>query len=218
MNELATHPDIAVPSRNVPCVDHELVHPRNVRRYMIQYSQLLGRSIATPSELIEAFFELNQKFGYAGFKSMPDRHPDLSSFGSRTDIRFVTLTRRDIASTVASFLVALRTGTWRRSGEAPPASWRFVPSRDAGQATGNLSYVLESEERLRRMPDAVRLTYEELCDPRFRSAPLEDFFGRPVHLSNPRPPTSGESYVENWPEFREFIERSARRLTNTAGA
>ena len=213
MNRLASFPDVAVPGRNLTCVDQELLHPKRVREYMAGYSRLCGTLITRPRELIDRFFELNSGAAYAGFKSMPDRHPDLEEFVARPDIRFITLTRRDIASTVASFLTAQSTDSWRRFGEPQQAHWRFESSRDSDRVLANLGYIQQSEEQLRRIPRAIRLSYEELCDPGFCCPPMDDLFGRPVRLEDPKPPTSAASYVDNWEEFRDFVEREYRRLS-----
>ena len=78
-------------------------------------------------------------------------------------------------------------------------------------------YVLNSAAQLRRVPDAIALTYEDLCRPEFSDPALDAFFGRPIRLDDPKPPTSAETYVSNWPEFLAFIEAQQRELTARAG-
>ncbi len=52
---------------------------------------------------------------------MPERHRNYKEFIGRIDVEFIVLIRKDIASTVASFLVAMAEGSWERTGEAHPA-------------------------------------------------------------------------------------------------
>ena len=70
--------------------------------------------------------------------------------------------------------------------------------------------------QLSQVPNTIALAYEDLCDPTYRNAALDDFFGRPIQIENPKPPTSGGSYVENWDEFRDFIDRGSRKLEENA--
>jgi hypothetical protein len=212
MNALAKFDDIAVPSKNIECVDNELVHPEQVSNYARQYSRLCGVPIASPSALIECFFSHNAGYRYCGFKSMPNRHRDFEAFTRREDIRFITLTREDIASTAASFLTALTTNSWRRSGGSQPAKLRFRRTEHERSVLGNLLYIQTSQTLLARVPRAIALTYEALCQPDFSSAALDEFFARPIGIQDPRPPTSGASYIENWDEFRQFVEEALRGL------
>lgn len=217
MNVLECFPDIAVPNKNIPCVDNELVHPKRVQEHLKRYSALCGAPITSPDQLIDCFFAHNAAFAYAGFKTMPNRHKNLAAFVARPDIRFITLKRQDIASTVASFLLAMKTDSWRRFGEPPQTTWKFVAAQDGPPARNNLTYILHSLAQLSRVPNAIRLTYEELCDPHFHSPALDDFFGRPIKLDDPKPPTSASTYVENWDEFRAFIDEASRTFAAQAG-
>lgn len=204
MKALTRHSDIAGPSKNVASDDEELLRPAAAWRYAQEYSALCGRLIATPNELIESFFALNRGCAYAGFKSMPQRHDDYAQFIARDDIQFITLDREDLPSTVASFLLAERTGAWRRAGEAPPARWTFR-SEDRLRVAQLVEYVLLVRQRLAEIPRAIHLTYEQLCDPQFSHAPLDGFFDRPIRLPDPRPATHASTYTENWEEFCALI-------------
>ena len=131
MDRLAQYPDVAVPNKNIECIDHELMHPARIQAHAAAYAKLCGRAITTPEELIDCFFGFNSSAAFAGFKTMPNRHRDLGSFTARPDIQFITLTRRDLASTVASFVMAMTTESWRRYGEPQTARWTFDLQRDA---------------------------------------------------------------------------------------
>lgn len=213
MNFLAKFDDIAMPCKDVDCVDNELLNPDSVVRIAAEYAARCSAPIRTPDELIECFYRVHGAAPYAGFKSMPNRHSDLAAFTVRQDIRFITLVREDIASTVASFQVAIHTGSWRRFGEPQAARWVFNPARDGQGVLSNLAYVLQSNAALRRIPHAIALTYEGLCDPAFSNAALDQFFARQVRIDNPRPPTHGSSYVENWEEFAAFVQNAASGAT-----
>jgi len=206
MDRLAREPDIALPGKNIDCIDQELVHPSRVNAHAAAFARLGSTTISTIDQLIDCFFTVNAGRAYAGFKTMPNRHRDFDRFVNRSDIRFITLSRRDIASTVASFVVAMATDSWRREGGAQTARWTFVPKRDGPAVAGNLRYVLNSSAQLEKVPGAIALAYEDLCDPKYASPDLDAFFGRSIRLDEPKPPTSGRSYVANWAEFCDFIE------------
>jgi UDP:flavonoid glycosyltransferase YjiC (YdhE family) len=212
MEVLEGFENVAVPNKNFSCPDNELVHPKRVREHMEKFAALRGRPINSNDELIEAFFEFNNNFAYAGFKSMPDRHQNFDEFIFRKDIRFITLKRRDIASTIASFTMARATGSWRRHGEERQEQWRFDPARDGDWIRSNLLYILSSHERLDRVPDAISLHYEDLCDATYSCPELNEYFAHEIRLRNPKPPTSGGSYVANWEVFTAFVEDARREL------
>jgi len=212
MNRLQLYPDIAMPGKNIECVDQELVHPARLQAQAAAYARLCARAITTPEQLIDCFFEVNANAAFAGFKTMPNRHRDLDRFVARSDITFITLSRRDTASTVASFLLAMATDSWRRDGGPQTARWTFDPQRDATAVLSNLRYVVKSDAQLRAVPNAIALAYEDLCDPGFSNLTLDAFFGRPIRLDDPKPPTSGETYVANWSEFRAFVSASLGML------
>ena len=216
MNFLAKFDDIALPCIDVECADNELLNPKRAAQYAKVYAARCALPVNTVNDLIECFYRVHGTATYAGFKSMPNRHPDFDAFAARSDIRFITLVREDIVSTVASLLVAIDTGFWRRVGEPHSAKWRFDLARDEQRVLSNLAYVLQSNEVLRLIPDAIALTYEELCEPNFRSSALNHFFARHVCIENPRPPTHGSSYVENWDEFAAFVQSSVRGVAETA--
>lgn len=209
MYALEKFDDIALPSRDTDCVDSELLHPDRIKQYMHYYQPYAEEPIEKPVQLINAFYDSHADDAYAGFKSMPNRHPNYMKFITRDDIKFITLIRRDVASTVASFLMAMETGSWRRSGGEQPGKWRFDPKIHGGRAMGNIEYVLQSHLLLQQVPNAIRLGYEGLCDPGKVHTELNEFFGRSIKIDDPKPPTSGESYVENWEEFRVFITNGA---------
>ncbi len=60
--------------------------------------------------LVAAFYASNQTMPFAGFKTMPNRHRHLRRMINEHDIQVITLVRRDIASTIASFIAATDSG------------------------------------------------------------------------------------------------------------
>ncbi|MHC4340992.1 MAG: hypothetical protein ACYSX0_12370 [Planctomycetota bacterium] len=204
MKALQAHSDILVPNRQVDCVDNELVHPDYMDRYVGYYARACSRPVAGEAALIDAFFETASGFAFAGFKSMPDRHADIDAFIGRTDIRFIVLERLDIASTIASFITAIDEGCWRREGGPQPHRWHFDPEHHE-RIRGHLKYLTACFACMDRIPDAIRLTYEEICEPGFSNRELDEFFERSIAIPDPQPPLSGEDYVKNWDEFRSFV-------------
>lgn len=210
MDALASWDDILVPGKIVPCVDNELLHPEFVASYRRQFGEIAGKSIDDGEGLIEAFFALDRGCGYAGFKSMPNRHERFETFVARSDLRFTVLLRRDVTATVASFAVAARTGSWRRRG-GPPAVWTFR-SEDRSRVLDLIAYIYRSIESLKSVPSAIRLSYEDLCDPSYSSRELDDFFGRSIKLRAPNPPVRPEDYVTNYSELDRFVRAALKHL------
>lgn len=210
MESLEKVPGIAVPRNNVESEDNELVHPRHLARYMADYARLCKREIKSQPELIDAFYELNAQAPWAGFKSMPNRHGDFAQFTARKDIQFITLQRRDVASTAASFHRANETGSWRRHGEPRPDSWTFDAARDGDRVKANVAYIFQCRRLLAAIPGAIHLEYEDLCDGKYANKALDAYFGRPIRLLDPKPPTDGSSYVTNWGEFRAFVDAASK--------
>lgn len=212
MSFLSKFPDIALPCRDIDCYSNELFHPVHWAQYVREYEKIGNLSLQTRDDLIKFYYDYHASSAYAGFKSMPKSHLDSPDFFMRKDIQFITLVREDIASTVASFMLAMMVGSWRRTGGLPPTRWQFVQARDSRHVLSNLAYVLKSKMILRRIPSAIALTYEELCDPAFSNAGLNQFFARQVKIDNPQPPTHGSSYVENWEEFDRFIKKMRAQI------
>lgn len=205
MDAFAAVPGTAVPRLDVDCRDHELLHPKAIQGYAAEYSRLLAVPVTTADALIEAFYTRHAHARRCGFKSMPNRHRDFAAFSARDDIQFITLTREDTASTVASFMLAMEQGSWRRAGGIPGERWTLT-RRNAARVASNLAYVSRANRVLLRVPGAIHLGYEALCSADFQDPRLDAFFGCHIALSAPKPPTRGESYVTNWQAFVDFLK------------
>jgi len=214
MQALRGFADIATPFKDISCADDELLHPKYVRAHASEYQQLTGRPVESPDQLMQAFYLHHADANYAGFKSMPNRHRHYEEFVTTAGLQFIGLTRRDIPSTVASFMLARATGCWRRDGGVQRQSLHFDPQQHGKSAASILVYVMRSIEAIRVIPEAINLTYEDLCREDFHSRHLDDFFGRAIRLENPRPPVHGSSYVGNWPEFLAFLHSVGEPIRN----
>ena len=206
MDALSGFDDIAVPHKQIDCVDNEILHPRFRAKYAQQYQQLTGLPTGDELALIHAFYESNKQAPYAGFKSMPERHRHLREFAAQPDVQFITLKRGDVPSTVASFLIAFDAGTWRREGGEQPNRLVFGPTYEQ-RAVGHLKYIMQCEQQLQSVTGAIHMQYEDLCHTDFVCPRLDEFFQRHIGLLNPKPSTTAASYVENWDEFCSFINR-----------
>lgn len=213
MNAIADSDAVYTPREDIGRYDHELLHPDAEAKARPAYARLSGRAIASPAELVEGFlaYHRSRSTAWAGFKSMPNRHPRWADFAGRDDIKFITVIRRDIASTAASFHLARQSGTWRRSGGHQPYRWRFV-SEDKRMVTENVLYLYQAHRHLERLQPAIHLCYENLCQHGFRCAALDEYFERPIRLADPKPPISGASYIENWPEFEAFVHKMWKQI------
>ena len=149
MNYLQKFDDIALPCRDIACVDNELLHPSFVAQYQADYAALLGTAIDSGDALTDAFFNMHKKSKYVGFKSMPNRHSNIVQFLSKPDVQIIALWRDDVASTVASFMKAQDTGSWRRDGGRHRcAGTSRAGATQAGEA--------DSARRARRLAPVVR--------------------------------------------------------------
>lgn len=200
MEALERFPDIALPKKQINCVDSELLRPGGFGEHCRAYEALTETWVVGQDGLIDTFFWHSAAAAFAGFKSMPHRHENYDEFLLRPDIRFITLKRADTASAVASFLLAMRAGTWRRDGSPPPQRWTFRPE-DSADVKAVLARLLDNRAALARVPNAIGLTYEDLCRKDFASPELDSFFERPIRFGNPKPPVSGAAYTDNWEDF-----------------
>jgi len=217
IDALAQFDDIAVPSKQIECVDNEIFHPRFVKKYVAQYQALSGIPVRDELSLIEAFYKSNTGAAFAGFKSMPNRHGSLQDLANKGDIKMITLARDDIASTVASFIVAIDRNTWRRHGGKQKHRFTFAPEYK-DRALSHLAYIVDSQKIFHSLPNSIHIKFEDLCKKDFANTELNEFFQRPVTIANPRPPVSGEAYVDNWDQFTAFIEEKLAEINarNTA--
>ena len=205
MDKLASYPDIGVPNKQVDCRDNELLHPQFIERYKHYYQEYLDQPIRSEIGLISAFFRANQDRAYAGFKSMVNRHQYLEALTGSGEIQVITLRRADLAATVASFIVATRAGTWRRNGGPQPHKL-FFDTQLRQQALAHLKYITRSIRVMCELPGTIQLVYEDLCGTDFVSDELNDYFGRSIQLEYPKAPINPADYVDNWLEFKTFIE------------
>ena len=201
--------DVAVPNKNIDCANNELFHPRFFVRYKNQYEDLCKCKIKGHQELMEQFFLFNKDFSYAGFKIMPARHRRERGFFNREDIQFIVLVREDVSSTVASFVAANLSNSWERKGEKRKKRFR-IRGLDYLMVWGNTLYIRRNLEVIKKISNPINIRYEDLCDPGYRNLELDNFFNRQISLKNPRPPLSGEEYVENWKSLQRFIKNWLR--------
>ena len=197
--------DVALSGKHLDCEDSELLHPSRVEGYCSSYADLFGRPVVNHDELVDLFFKLHERDTFAGFKTMYNRHKNLAAFLKRSDIQFISLVRSDVSATVASFIHAMESGTWRREGGQPEYRWKF-DKRKAREIFSNIQYVFNSHLVLRQIPNVIALNYESLCKADFHSDPLDKYFERYISLENPLPPTDPQKYVENWQEFDDFVK------------
>lgn len=209
MDALAKHDDIAVPSKQIDCIDNEILNPAMVKNYIPFYQKFQEKPINTEIELINCFYQSNAKSAYAGFKSMPGRHKSLNLIFNTPAIQVITLSRRDIASTIASFIIAIDEKTWRREGSQQEFSFTF-DNNYKDRVLGHLKYILDSQAVLSQFPRAIHLEFEDLCEDSFSNHQLNQYFGRHIQLENPKTPINAASYVNNWESFKEFIVQSAQ--------
>lgn len=212
MDSLAQHNDIGLPIKQIDCIDNEILHPNFVQKYIPFYQRFLNTPIQNEIDLINAFYQSNQKFSYAGFKSMPNRHKQLNALINTQTLQIITLIRRDTASTIASFIVAIDNHTWRRHGEPQIHSFTFNDAYKP-RVLDHLNYILQSQKVLTSIPQAIHLEYETLCKKDFENSQLNDFFQRSISLNNPKQATKASHYVNNWDEFETFVQQAINQTT-----
>lgn len=198
-------PGLITPANSTEVGQTELLNPTFRADFFSIYSGLCGRNLKSERELISEFYRQNQSARFVGFKGL---YSQLSSFKSlllMQDVTFVVLLRRDIASTIASFMVAMDRGCWGRKGNSHKSAWSFHPKRYHELNRLVVAHYVAISSLL-RVPRSIVLHYEELCCEGFSDSRLESFFESKVRFLNPRPPVSGASYVANWIEFKSCVE------------
>lgn len=215
MDVLAGNSRVATPGADVECVDHELLHPARAADYARFYSARNNTPIRSSSGLVDAFYASHEEAGWAGFKTMFNRHKDLPDLVGREDIRFITLLRRDIPATVASFMLAMEQGTWRREGGPTAQRWTFS-EENRERVLSNIAYVLQSHRIIDSVPNAIALEYEKLCRPDFSSPELDEFFQERIFLPDAKPPVDPATYVSNWDHFQDFCDHAVIGLRDRA--
>jgi len=211
MDALAAHDDIAVPNKQVDSPDQEINKILRPDLYFADYSRLAGFAVTDQLSLVRAFYASNDGAAYAGFKTMPNRHREMQGMIDEHQMQFICLFRRDVPSTVASFIMARDQGSWRRSGEPQVHRFRFDDAMKK-RVDQNLVYLHRSMDLFVRLPGAIMLAYEDLCDAAFEDGRLDDYFARPVRLIDPKAPTAASSYVENWPAFVRYVKQRLNAL------
>jgi len=208
MAALARHPGIALPRKQIDCGDDELLREHSLHAHTRQYRRLSGALITSADELIDLFYDYNRGAPFAGFKSMPHRHKRYGDSVARPDIQAIILRRRDLASTLASFMLATEQGIWRRAGERASARWRFG-DHNRQAALSILRNLKTNLHKLEAVADRIDLVFEDLCDRAFQDPRLDACFGRRITIDDSRLPVSGETCTDSWDAFLTFVREAA---------
>jgi len=206
MQALAAHADIGVPEKQLKCPNNEIYSFMRADRYWAAYTLLAGFPVHDELSLAAAFYASNQTMPFAGFKTMPNRHRHLQRMINEHDIQVITLVRRDIASTIASFIAATDSGVWVRAGETQTHRFHFGREHER-RVDSHLSYLVQCLRLFTQIPGVIALDFETLCDKTFSDTKLDGYFKRPIHLTSPLTPIDGSHYVENWPSFTRYIQQ-----------
>jgi len=140
---------------------------------------------------------------------MPLLYKDHPDFFSREDITFIILTRDDIPSTVASFIAADKQKNWVRTGGAQSSKLK-IRGIDKLRTRAVTRYILGSLNILESITPAIRISYEDLCQPNFNNPKLDHYFNREIKLDKPVQPISGADYIENW----DWLKKTVEKLSN----
>ncbi|MFT4564427.1 MAG: hypothetical protein ACI9BW_004190 [Gammaproteobacteria bacterium] len=205
MDALGSHPDIATPSKQIDCPNNEIFQVVKPDRYWETYARLSGVPVVDELSLARAFFCSNSA-SFAGFKTMPNRHRRLQQMITDNGIQVIGLIRRDLSSTIASFIAAVDAKSWQRSGEHQRYHFRFSSAIEA-RVDAHLVYLLTSLRQLKKLRDTIMIEFEDLCTETFCHHSLNNYFQRPIRLHDPRQPIDGATYVENWTEFTRYVQR-----------
>ena len=205
MRALNAFDDIASPCKNSQLLFSELLHPDFIEEAYSIYSALGDLNDRTPSKLIDCFYDVNSNFPFAGFKLLFCQSSGVSQLWFSRDIQFITLVRRDIASAMASCMMASDTGDWNRQGGGHKRGWSYSSAREE-ELKGRVEAHFKAVITLKSIPNTIVIYYEDIARGGFVDASLREFFGRDVRLAEPKEPTSGESYVRNWGEFRGLVD------------
>ena len=195
---------VATPMTHSPISSSELLNPQLLEGFYEFYSAKTEVDLKTERELIDAFFLCNSGARFSGFKALYSQLPCLDLLARQQPLTLIVLLRRDVASTVASYMVGIDRGCWVRKGESHSSGWRYNPSRKS-EVCKHVARIRVGIERFLGIPGSIVVAYEDLCSETFSNPKLNSFFSDSVQIDSPRPPVSGASYVSNWGEFKAVV-------------
>ena len=210
---LEAYQDVIVPNKQIRCFDNELLNPSVVKEHVSIYQKLASKRIENDVDLSRVFFESVRTGNYVGYKSNPSTHSDIPRLISELDVQFINLYRLDVPATIASYLVAKKFNTWRRSGEKQQIIVNYS-DRLNPDILHFVNAISLNHHKMSKVRGAIELHYEDLCNPDHENPRLNNFFGRQIKISEPKPPIHVSEYVRNWEEFSEFINSSYRERRN----
>ena len=210
MDSMGSHPDIAIPNKQIDCPSNELFGVVKPQRHWRDHARLSGSAVTDELSLTKAFYQRNTA-PFAGFKTMPNRHRRFQQMVIDSEVQVICLIRRNLAATIASFIAATDTKSWQRHSERQQYRFRFSPALKP-RVNDHLIYLLKSLRQIAKFESAITLKFQDLCSDISCHPRLNDYFERPIQLHNPRRPHDGASYVENWTEFKQHVRRVVREF------
>jgi hypothetical protein len=200
----------------VPDVNHyELFNP---------YEKLFNCAVlhldsASEVGMLDEFFRRSNQL-YAGFKTIPGFHAEWPVISARSDIQFITLTRRDFLSCLASYVVSDRCFRWeqpsREQLNGQPLVFRELyatEERLTSSLGATLAYLLfnyRALETLDTHPQTISLATEDLLENNATSDRLSEFFGNPVRFDGFQAPTHYSECFADYFYYRVTVVRLLR--------
>ena len=200
---LERYNDIMTPTKQMGGGNRELLHDRDLAERCEQYSDLVGETVDNQDQLIKAFYQSNETMAYSGFKTLYNFVDDWEKF-TQLDVQWIVLTRDDLASQIASFMLALKSKNWETIQTPAERSWSFLYAERRRIKAFGLE-IIKHEKIIKQLP-AIKLTYEQLAQVGFANTELNDYFGRVIQLQYPRSATKASDYVVNWDLFSQFVQ------------
>lgn len=218
MQALKLHVDITTPGDVIKRHHvHELLHQDKIEENCEIYTGRMGRTVSTPLELIEAFFEENAVSRFVGFKHMPHFRVDMDTLLQLPGIQWIGLTRNDIPSQVASFQLALQSKAWTRQDKAHFRTWSYTHNMRF-RIVACARQIMAENALIRSIPGSIQIVYEDLAKHGFNCEPLNAYFGRGIALEKPRGVTTAADYVANWDIFKAVVEEGMESDVNPVKA
>lgn len=203
---------------DAPLVNHKELFNLYERLFNTCVLQLDG---STELGMLRSFFARSTK-QFAGLKTIPSFHREWASVAAVPDLQFITISRKDVLSSIASILVSENTRIWDRTAreqlDGRPGNFGhwFRDRREQEMVLGDLInrflFDTRSIEQLNARPTTIALTCEELVGDTFRSEQLDEFFGQRMSLRGFRQPTDYRECFEDAPLFHTTIIQFLRSV------
>jgi LPS sulfotransferase NodH len=196
---------------DTPFVNHEELFNVYERLFNGLTLQLDGSSEVG---MLQAFLARSTK-RIAGLKTIPSFHREWNDIVNIVDLQFITISRRDVLSSIASMLLSEKTHCWEKSareqleGQKRQFSEWFRDRRHQemvlGEMLNRFLFSLRALEQLNARSSTISLYCEDLAGGRFESKQINEYFEQSIVLRGFKSATNYRECFEDADLFRDTV-------------